>query len=254
MKKTISLTIALVLCVLALASCSRADNYVPAGYKKASNERADYKLYVPESWTVDMSTGVTTAYATDKSNISFIGFELDDTIIRFDTVKGSTDDNTDEAPKDTVTSEETSGTEEIPDDTTVVDTDDIVDDTEDSDSISDTNEISDDTTSSDTDDSNEDPKKDIVTVKDYWEYYSKTFESTFSDMEYITKGESTVISGIKAEKYVYKATVTDDEYVFMQVIAIKNKSVFIFTYTARENAYESHLEEVTEMLGYLEIK
>ena len=94
MKKTISLIVVFVICIMSLVSCSKADDYVPAGYKKASNENADYDLFVPAGWTVDISTGVTTAYATDKSNISFVGFELDDTMIRFDPVTPDDEDET----------------------------------------------------------------------------------------------------------------------------------------------------------------
>ena len=196
MKKTISLIVVFVICIMSLVSCSKADDYVPAGYKKASNKNADYDLFVPAGWTVDISTGVTTAYATDKSNISFVGFELDDTMIRFDPV---TPDDEDEPSDDG---------EEL----------------------------------------------DIKTVDDYWKYYESTFSSTFSDMEYLINGENMLLSGIEAKKYAYKATVTEIEYVFLQVVALKNKTVYVFTYTAKESLYESHLTEVEEMLGYLSIK
>lgn len=196
MKKTISLIVVFVICIMSLVSCSKADDYVPAGYKKASNKNADYDLFVPAGWTVDISTGVTTAYAADKSNISFVGFELDDTMIRFDPV---TPDDEDEPSDDG---------EEL----------------------------------------------DIKTVDDYWKYYESTFSSTFSDMEYLINGENMLLSGIEAKKYAYKATVTEIEYVFLQVVALKNKTVYVFTYTAKESLYESHLEEVEEMLGYLSIK
>ena len=201
MKRKLSLILAVIMCILTLASCSQADNYVPAGYKKASNDNADYTLYVPEGWTVDMSTGVTTAYATDRSSVSFIGFELDDTVIRFDHVTEG-GDTTDENVSDT----------------------------------------------------GADDKEKIVSLDDYWAYYSKSFEDTFSDMEYVSEGENTVVSGIEAKKYVYKATVTGVKYVFLQVVAIKDMTVYIFTYTAKDGSYDSHVEEVTEILGYLEIK
>ena len=191
---------ALVLCMITFASCSGADDYVPAGYKKASNKNADYDLFVPEGWSVDMSTGVTTAYASDRSNISFVGFELDDTIIRFDPVASTeeTDDsNVDDTAKDA---------------------------------------------------------SDIKTVEDYWKYYESAFESTFSNAEYLINGENMLLSGIEAKKYVYKATVTGLEYIFMQVVAIKDKTVYVFTYTARENLYETHLEDVGDIIGYLNIK
>ena len=58
---------------LSAASCKNTDEYTPpAGYTLASNENADYCLYVPDKWTVDMSTGITSAYAGsgDYSNVS----------------------------------------------------------------------------------------------------------------------------------------------------------------------------------------
>ena len=207
MKKTVSMLL-VIAALITLASCSKADEFVPAGYKKASNDKADHVLYVPEGWTVDMSTGVTTAYAKDRSSISFIGFELDDAIISFDPVISDTEGS--EPP---------------------------VSDTEEAEGTGET-----------------DGKEKIVTLEDYWKYYSEAFESTFSDMEYVTEGESTVVSGIEARKYVYNATVTGIKYRFLQVVAIKNKTVYVFTYTSRAENYEANIEQVSEMLGYLEIK
>ena len=76
MKKILSLICA-VICVLALASCGNTAN-APKGMKLASNEICDYYFYVPQNWTVDMSTGVASAYFsdTDKSNMSFTSYAL----------------------------------------------------------------------------------------------------------------------------------------------------------------------------------
>ena len=60
-------------CLSVFTSCSSgSDSWHPAGMKLASSEDADYKMWVPESWTVDMSTGITSAYAGsgDYSNVS----------------------------------------------------------------------------------------------------------------------------------------------------------------------------------------
>ncbi len=83
MKKTLKkVIIALfaVILVFGAVSCGDKDDFVPAGYKRASNKNADHALYVPEGWIVDMSTGVTTARVSksDTSNISFMSFELDE--------------------------------------------------------------------------------------------------------------------------------------------------------------------------------
>ncbi|MBQ7780318.1 MAG: hypothetical protein IJ404_07475 [Clostridia bacterium] len=97
MKKTLKkIIIALfaIILVLGAVSCGDKDDFVPAGYKKASNKNADYTLYVPEGWIVDMSTGVTTARVSksDPTNISFMGFELDEALLNSETEEGATEE------------------------------------------------------------------------------------------------------------------------------------------------------------------
>ncbi len=73
-------TVALAL-VLALCACGEAaDASAPDGMKLVEGAATGYSLYVPQSWTVDMSTGVVSAYASsvDRANISFTGFALTD--------------------------------------------------------------------------------------------------------------------------------------------------------------------------------
>lgn len=74
------LTLILVSLMLALVSCG-GDSEAPAGMKTASGEAADYVLYVPDDWTVDLVTTATGAYYStdDPSNISVTAWELDHT-------------------------------------------------------------------------------------------------------------------------------------------------------------------------------
>ncbi len=200
MKKIICAVFAFILCISVFASCSKADQFVPAGFKLASDKKADYSLYIPEGWIVDMSTGVTTAYVSkeDRSNISFMGFELSDAIINIGTPDGGNGEG------------EGSDTEnDVPD---------------------------------------------ISTIDEYWAYYSSEFEKTFSDMTYEVTGENMLVSKIAAKKYVYTATVTGSEYKFMQIVTIKNGTVYILTYTARASVFDKHLEDVLDIAGYIELK
>ena len=75
MKKITALILSLI-AVFALASCSGSD--APSGMKLASNEVSDFYFYVPQNWTVDMSTGVASAYYSekDRSNISMTSYAL----------------------------------------------------------------------------------------------------------------------------------------------------------------------------------
>ncbi len=93
LKKIIISLFALVLCFSAV-SCGNKNDQVPTGFKRASNKNADYSLFVPDSWIVDTSTGVTVAKVseTDASNISFMGFELDGSVLDKDDGEGDSEE------------------------------------------------------------------------------------------------------------------------------------------------------------------
>jgi len=75
--RLIALLLALAaLLTLTLSSCSEEsldpdDGWHPAGYQLASNKNLDYTLFVPETWSVDISTGVLTA-STIGGNVSMV--------------------------------------------------------------------------------------------------------------------------------------------------------------------------------------
>lgn len=64
--------IAAVAATLTLASCKGEPDPAPAGMITASSDAALYDLYVPDEWSVDISTGMTCAYASpaDPSSVS----------------------------------------------------------------------------------------------------------------------------------------------------------------------------------------
>ena len=66
-----------------LASCGSGSDSAPMGYREISDEGLNYHFYVPDDWTTDISTGMTSAYynGRDPSNVSVTAFELDDTSI-----------------------------------------------------------------------------------------------------------------------------------------------------------------------------
>ena len=92
-----------------------------------------------------------------------------------------------------------------------------------------------------------------MTLASFWEKYEADFESTFSEMEYITN-ETMLLGGVPANRYVYTATVTGTQYKFMQVTAIRGMTVYIFTYTALPDKYEEHLQAVDAILEYFSFR
>lgn len=209
----------------ALCGCGNpADSFAPKGFKKISPDNADYVLYVPDSWTADLSTGVTTAYvsAKDRSNISFMAFEADDTVIRVDVNGKTTGEGTATAPVTTDKPETTVPETKVPAET-----------------------------GTGTEKPSEVPK--IESVGDYWEYYEADFRKTFGDMEYEVHGENVLLSAKAAKKYVYTATVTGQKYKFMQVVMLDKGTVYIYTYTALPDNYDNNLEKAEAILGYISV-
>lgn len=246
MKKIISLVLVLIFCLGLLASCGGGvDDFVPSGFKQIAADEADYRLYVPDNWTVDMSTGITSAFVSekDRSNISFMGFALDDSIINVEINNGTSAAQTEESEDSSDVTESTSEAETSEAAVSSSEAD-----------ISDTVGTTAGTAPAETtaEENNEVPT--ITTLEEYWAYYSAEFQRTFPDMEYKTEGENMLVSGLSAKKYVYTATVTGQSYQFMQVITIKAGVVYIFTYTATVDNFETHLEDVNSILGYLELK
>ncbi len=77
----ICLLITLLLCAAVLASCgNNGDPYAPpAGMVSATDEKADFCLFVPDEWVVDYSTAAAGAYfsTSDPSSVSVMAWELD---------------------------------------------------------------------------------------------------------------------------------------------------------------------------------
>ena len=76
--RIIAMIAALAMLVMALVSCGK-DKDTPPGMIKASDEQADFTLYVPEKWTVDVVNAAVSAYYSkeDPSSVSMMAWELD---------------------------------------------------------------------------------------------------------------------------------------------------------------------------------
>ena len=77
----ISLLVVLLMIAAALASCGNSDDpYAPpAGMISATDEKADFCLYVPDEWQIDYSTAAAGAYysAADPSSVSVMAWDLE---------------------------------------------------------------------------------------------------------------------------------------------------------------------------------
>ena len=175
--RILALALALSLVLLPLSSCSKKGEYdPPAGWQAASDEQADFLLFVPDSWTVDFSTAAAGAYysASDPSSVSVMAWELP---------------NTD------------------------------------------------------------------TTLDDWWAMNREELEKVFTNFNLESEENMTLTAdNLYAKRYVYTAELGGYGYRYMQVAALKGTAVYLFTYCSVEENYESHLEAVEDMLGFLIIK
>ena len=183
MKKLTALFIAIMTFIFTLTSCGADDLGIPEGMQLVENEKNTYSFFVPEDWSVDVQeeSGVSAAYASDKSNVSLMIFDWDGT---------------------------------------------------------------------------------ASSLQEYCDNYFTTVTTTFkevSDREMYSDNQYFGTIGENGEpvlKYVYtivsdNATTPDvvETYKLMQIFAWHNGNIYIFTYTARTELYDSHLEEVSDIIN-----
>ncbi len=90
----------------------------------------------------------------------------------------------------------------------------------------------------------------ITSLDDYWKLYEEDFVKHFPELEYIENGTDIKLDGSPAKQYIYTVNMGEDSYKLMQIVSIRNNQVYIFTYTALETAYDTHIEDVLAMLEY----
>lgn len=98
-----------------------------------------------------------------------------------------------------------------------------------------------------------------MTYSEYWDSYEKEFSAVYSDYELIDESE-TLLDGVTSGRFVYTGTFGDAEttaegetpnavkYKFTTVVTIKGRSIYLLTYSARENMYDEHFEDFSDVL------
>lgn len=86
------------------------------------------------------------------------------------------------------------------------------------------------------------------TVDTWWDVNIAELCSVFTDYTEVSSVE-TVLCGESAKQYVYTARLADTEYKYMQTAAVRDGSVYVITYTALPDVYDSHLDDVAKILS-----
>ena len=90
------------------------------------------------------------------------------------------------------------------------------------------------------------------TVDDWWNSFAEDFEEVYEGYELISS-EETVLGGVAAVKKVFKGTLGELEYEFLQVSAIRKEAlsapqVVVFTYTSIPDAFEGDSDDGAKMI------
>jgi len=98
-----------------------------------------------------------------------------------------------------------------------------------------------------------------MTYSEYWDSYEKEFSAVYSDYELIDESE-TLLDGVTSGRFVYTGTFGDAEtaaegetstavkYKFTTVVTIKDRTIYLLTYSARDNMYDEHFEDFSDVI------
>ncbi len=90
----------------------------------------------------------------------------------------------------------------------------------------------------------------MLDIDSFWEKTENEYKTYFSQgYELVTSGASAKLGDTDAKKYEFKATLGNEKYMISEVIAQKNDIFYVFTYTALEDRYATHLSEVETIMN-----
>lgn len=90
-------------------------------------------------------------------------------------------------------------------------------------------------------------------IDDWWTTNVSEIEKVFDNFTLVEEKNATV-DGVAGKSYTYTASLAGVDYKYMQVAFIKDGSVYLFTYTSIPEKFDSHLDDVAEMLEFLRVK
>ena len=89
---------------------------------------------------------------------------------------------------------------------------------------------------------------------EYWEDFKKNVDSISTEFEVVKEKEAKTVSGRNAVQYVYKMTVSGEKYQIQQIFMNYSNIMYVITYTAAEDRFEAHAEEVKQIRDQFRFK
>jgi len=91
-------------------------------------------------------------------------------------------------------------------------------------------------------------------IAEYWSSCKESFAKELKDFNIESEGKATKLDGKAARKYVYTATADGVKYKMQMTVTYSGGLIYIVTYTATENNYETHTSEVDKILTEFKFK
>ena len=95
---------------------------------------------------------------------------------------------------------------------------------------------------------------DFASTDEYWEDFKTRCAAEFAEFEVIKEKENKVVAQRNAHQFVYKLKVDGTAYQCQQTVLSYGNLLYVITYTATADVYESHLADIENMLGVFEFK
>ncbi len=97
------------------------------------------------------------------------------------------------------------------------------------------------------------PEATQMTAEQYWEMCEQELSAVLGDYTLLSTTPGTLDSR-PSNTYIYTATVGGETYRFAQTVAAYRGMVYTVTYTARDDAFDSHMDEYNAMLAAFDFR
>lgn len=89
---------------------------------------------------------------------------------------------------------------------------------------------------------------------EYWNSFKEKIDDITSDFEVIKESEPKVIGGRNAVQHTYKMTVSGVKYQVRQILVAYSNIMYVITYTAEEDKFDTHTEDIQNIIDEFKFK
>lgn len=91
------------------------------------------------------------------------------------------------------------------------------------------------------------------TLDSWWEKYRSDFDLVFDEFKLVSS-ENTTMGNVAAVKHTYTAKLGDTEYNYVQCACLHWSMVYVMTFTSIPDFFESHTDDISDIITYFEFK